>query len=279
MKIALAGLMHESNTFSPVRTDRRAFEAGSLKAGDELLAEWKDAHHEMGGFIAGAARFAYEPVPLVMAWATPSGMVADEVLDEVVGHIVSELRRRGDVDGLLLALHGAMVAQSYPDADGEVLRRLRAAVGDRFPIVVTLDYHANVSEALVERATAVVIYKTYPHVDQRERGVQAARILVETIRGEIRPTTAIAKPPVIINLICQERPREPIRSIMADLAALENRPGVLAANLAAGFAYADVPQMGPALVIVTDGDAELARREADRLAERIWSLRAELDVR
>src|ERR1700731_4934500 len=113
MRIAVAGFMHESNTFNPLRTDRAAFAAQSLTFGPALLDEWRDAHHEMGGFLTALAAEKDEPVPIVMAWAPPSGPVADVVLDEVAGFMIAEIRRQRP-DGLLLALHGAMVAESYP---------------------------------------------------------------------------------------------------------------------------------------------------------------------
>src|SRR4051794_40580058 len=144
MRIAIAGFMHESNTFNPLRTDRAAFAAQSLSFGPALLDEWRDAHHEVGGFLE-AASDGFEPVPIVMAWATPSGPVTDDVFDEVTGAIVDGVRRERP-DGLLLALHGAMVAESHPDADGEVLTRLRRALGADIPIVVTLDLHGNLSQ-------------------------------------------------------------------------------------------------------------------------------------
>src|SRR5262249_29833069 len=122
MRIAIAGFMHESNTFTPLRTDRAAFAGQSLVFGTALLDEWREAHHEVGGLIEAAAVEGFEPVPVVMAWATPSGPVADAVFEEVTNHLIAELKRQRP-DGLLLALHGAMVAESYPDADGEVLAR------------------------------------------------------------------------------------------------------------------------------------------------------------
>jgi microcystin degradation protein MlrC len=119
-RVAIAGFMHESNTFNPLRTDRAAFVAQCLTFGPALLDEWKDAHHEIGGFLEAAAALGFEPVPIVMAWAIPSGPVADDVLDEVTGRLIDDLKRQCP-NGLLLALHGAMVAESYLDADGEVL--------------------------------------------------------------------------------------------------------------------------------------------------------------
>src|SRR5205809_996949 len=107
MRLAIAGFLHESNTFSPIKADRAAFVAQGLAFDDKLLDEWKDAHHEVGGFLEAAKIEGFEPIPLVMAWATPSGPVADAVLDEITDYIINRVRREKP-DGLLLAQHGAM---------------------------------------------------------------------------------------------------------------------------------------------------------------------------
>src|SRR5436190_8310790 len=120
MKIVAGGIMHESNTFASTRADRRRFVDGSLAAGPDVIPIWQDAHHEFGGFIEGAERFGFEAVPSVMAWATPSGPVDDAVVDEVVERIIADFRR-ALMDGVLLALHGAMVTAKHPSADTEVL--------------------------------------------------------------------------------------------------------------------------------------------------------------
>ena len=277
MRIAVGGVMHESNTFAPLPTDRGRFEQGSVTRGDALLATWREAHHEVGGFIAGAAAFDYELVPTVMAWATPAGPVTDDVLDEVVGEIVAGCRR-SSVDGLLLALHGAMVSGGYPEADAEVLRRLRAALGADLPIVATLDFHANVSPAMAEYADALVGYQTYPHTDQRPIGLAAAGLIARTIREEIRPRTAVARPPMILNLLGQDTGREPMRTLMTLAREAERRPGVLSVSLMAGFPYADTPAMGPSVIAVADGDSSLAQDVADELGGRMWDVRRELFV-
>jgi microcystin degradation protein MlrC len=209
-----------------------------------------------------------------MAWATPSGPVADAVLDEITGHLIAELRRQRP-DGLLLALHGAMVAESYPDADGEVLARLRSALPD-LPIVVTFDLHGNLSPRQIDHCDAAVAYRTCPHVDQRECGRRAASLLLRALRGEARPCQALAKPPVIVNIMVHDTSREPLRSFLAEARDLERQPGILAVSLLPGFPYADVPQMGPSVLVVADGDPALARREADRLAGRLWEARDRL---
>jgi microcystin degradation protein MlrC len=272
MRIAVAGFMHESNTFNPLRTDRAAFAAQSLTFGPPLLDEWREAHHEVGGFLAGIAAHAAEPVPICMAWATPSGPVADAVIDEVTEYMIGELRRQRP-GGLLLALHGAMVAESHADADGEVLARLRRALGPDFPIVVTFDLHGNLSQQQIDHCDAAVAYHTCPHVDQRERGVQAAGLLVRMLKGQLSPVQVLAKPAMIVNIMVHDTSCEPLRSLMAATRALEKLPGICAASLLPGFAYADVPQMGPSILIVADGDRNLAAREADKLADRLWQMR------
>jgi microcystin degradation protein MlrC len=278
MRIAIAGFMHESNTFNPLLTDRAAFLSQSLTAANDLLDEWRDAHHEVGGFIEAAAIEHFEPVPLLMAWATPSGPVTDEMFDDITERLCT-LLRESRADGLLLALHGAMVAQSHLDADGEVLSRLRRAIGPAFPIAVTLDLHGNVSQRSVDNCDLAVAYRTCPHVDQRECGRRAASLLVRQLRGEIRPRLAMAKPPLIVNIMAHDTSRPPLRPFMEAARALELRPGILAASLLPGFAYADVPQMGPSILVVSDGDVEIARRAAEGLAEELWQARESFAAR
>jgi microcystin degradation protein MlrC len=277
MRIAIAGFMHESNTFNPLLTDRTAFVAQSLTTGAALLDEWRDAHHEVGGFIEAARVEGFEPVPLLMAWATPAGPVADAVFDEITGQL-GELLRDSRVDGLLLALHGAMVTQSHLDADGEVLARLRHAVGPDLPIAVTLDLHGNLSQRLIDHCDLAVAYRTCPHIDQRECGRRAATLLVRRLRGEIRPCQALAKPPLLLNIMTHDTSLPPLRPFLESARALEKQPGILAASLLPGFAYADVPQMGPSVLVVSDGDPIRARQAADRLAEDLWQAREQFAV-
>jgi microcystin degradation protein MlrC len=277
MRIAIAGLMHESNTFAPQPADWQRFLEGSWTTGNAMLPVWRDAHHEMGGFIEGAEQFGYELLPTVMAWATPAGPVTDDVLDEVTDRVISDCRKQS-IDGLLVALHGAMVTPSHLSADTELLRRLREALGADLPIIATLDFHGNVSPAMAEYADTLIGYQTYPHVDQRQRGLFAAQLMTRMVRGEVRPVAAVAKPPLIINLLGQATGREPMQGIMAHARQAERREGMLSVSVMAGFPYADVPDMGPAVIAVHDGDREAASAVAEEIAEAMWRVRYELDV-
>ncbi|HKB05912.1 MAG TPA: M81 family metallopeptidase [Gemmataceae bacterium] len=277
MRILIASLMHESNTFAATRADRRRFVEGSLSSGPDTIPIWRDAHHEFGGFIEGASQFGYELVPSVMAWATPSGPVDDAVLDEVADRIIAD-HRASHPDGVLLALHGAMVTPNHPSADTEVLRRVREVIGPGVPLVATLDFHANCSPDMARYANALVGYQTYPHVDQRARGLLAAELLCRTVRGEIRPITHIAKRPMIANILGQATDRQPMKGLMAAAREWERRPGLLSVSVMGGFQYADVPAMGPSVIAVADSNPDLARSAAEELADRLWDARHGLNV-
>ena len=275
MRIAIGGIMHESNTFSSVPTTLADF---SVQRGAEILTEWGQSQHEMGGFIEGASRFGFEIYPTLMTGATPAGPVTDDALDHLVGELIDRIKAAPPLDAVLLALHGAMVVESFPDGDAEVLRRVRAALGPAFPLVVTHDFHGNIPQDVVDLSTALVIYKTCPHVDQRERGVQAAEIASRIVQGEIKPVQAMVKPPMIYNIRYQNTNVEPMRPIVDELLRLEQNPKILAASVAGGYQYADVPAIGPSVVVVTDNDPELARREAQRLSDMLWATRERLTL-
>ncbi len=273
MRIGIASLSHESNTFASFPTTLSDFR---IVRGRELIEQYRSTFHEVGGFIAGAEEYGYEMVPLLGAVATPAGAVQAEAYEALSGELVALISDAMPLDGLLLGLHGAMVAEGFPQGDGETTRRVREAVGPDFPLFVTHDYHGNVPPQLVEDATALIIYKTCPHIDQRERGLQAAELLTRTVRGEVRPVSSIAKPELVYNIAYHNTNMPPMKPVMEAAIELERQPGILATSVAAGYQYADVPWMGPCIVVVADGDQDLAEREAQRLADMMWSTRAEL---
>ncbi len=278
-RIAVGGILHESNTFSPRLTHLPDFEIGATRRGRQIEAEFAEAAHEVGGFFAGAREHGLMLVPTLVANATPSGTVSDGAFDALTAELAQRLSRRGALDGLLLALHGAMVAESYPDADAEVLRRLRSEVGPDLPIVVTHDAHANITPEEIELSSALVTYKEVPHVDQRVCGRQATGIMARILACGLRPAQAIQKPPMLYSILFHDTRTPPMLPLVEELKRVERADSrVLAASAAVGYQYADVPQMGPSIVVVTDGDQRLADREAARLASLMWEHRRQMSV-
>ena len=274
MRIAIAGFSHESNTFAATPTRLDDFR---IYRGQAMIDHYTPTFHEIAGYIAGAEEYDFDLHATLGANATPSGTVTREAYESIVGEILDNLRAaKGQIDGLLLALHGAMVAEDYPQGDGETVRRVRELMGPDFPIVVTHDYHGNIPEQLVRDSNALIIYKTTPHIDQRERGLQAAEILVRTIRKEIKPVSAVRKPKVLFNIAFHNTSLPPMQPIMQAAIDLEKEPGILATSIAAGYQYADVPEMGPTIVVVADGDQELAEKGAQRIADLMWAARDQL---
>jgi microcystin degradation protein MlrC len=276
--VAIGGIMHESDTFNPSKTGLGDFTLRRTAPREQALDEWSKSNDEISGYIEGARLHGLDLFPVLMASATPKGPVTDDAFNTLTGELIAQLKAAPHLDGLLLALHGAMVAESYADADAEVLRRLRQAFGTKLPIVVTHDFHANVSEDIVKLSTALLTYKENPHLDTRDRGIQAARIMSGIVRGQIRPVQAIVKPPMIYNIVYQHTGREPLKPIVDESRRLEQNPKVLAASVSGGYQYADVPAMGPSVIVVTDNDAELARREAQRLSDMLWATRDRLKL-
>ena len=262
-RVGIASLMHESNTFYPVLTTREMFRDTCLVSGREVVSHWGEAHHEIGGMLEVLPALGLETVPLLTGTAMPSGPVEEEAYEEILAEILDRISGES-LDGLLLALHGAMVAQHVRDADGRTAAGIRQLVGPDLPIVMTLDLHANVSPLMIESVTATTIYRTYPHLDQRERGREAARILAQTLEGRIRPVQALVKPPLCISILAQGSRYEPMADLYRRMEELIEQDGVVTASIAPGFAYADVEEMGPGFLVVTDGDGPRARVHAHR---------------
>lgn len=273
MRIGIANFSHESNTFAADPTPLDAFR---IYRGQAVIEHYTHTFHEVAGYIAGAEEYDFELAPLFSANATPAGPLTPEAYETLVGELLDSIRAAMPLDGLLLALHGAMVAEEYAQADGETVRRVRELVGPDFPLVVTHDYHGNVPPQLVSDADGLIIYKTCPHIDQRERGIEAAELVARTARRNVRPVSAIVKPPVIFNIAFHNTSSGPMKPLMDAAIALEKQPGILSVSIAAGYQYADVPWMGPSIVVIADGDEALAQREAERLGEMMWAVRDQL---
>jgi microcystin degradation protein MlrC len=200
MRVGIIGIQHESNTFQKAPTTWDQFEQGALLTGAAIQREYGASHHEIGGFFRGLDEEGIDAVPIFFAWALPGGAVTSRTLEKLLQAMLNELKNAGELNGLLVAPHGAAVSESRPDMDGAWLRELRSRVGPKMPIIGTLDLHANLSQEMVQATDALIGYRTNPHLDQRQRGQEAARLMARVLRGEVRPTHAAAMAPVAINI-------------------------------------------------------------------------------
>ena len=278
MRVGIVALQHETNTFIEEPTEIDAFRAGLLATGAAFREGVEDSNHELAGFFAGLGEACVAAVPLFGARGMPYGLVSGAAYAELKRRLLAEIRAQMPLDGLLLAPHGAGVGETAPDLDGDWLQAVRALVGPRVPIVATGDPHANLSPRMAAAVDAIISYRTNPHVDQRERGLEAARLLVDRLHGRVTPHLAAVFPPLGISIDKQCTDEAPLASLMERIDAVRQRPGILTASLWLGFPYADVPEMGAAVTVVSDGDAAAAQREADGIALALWQMRAELQV-
>lgn len=279
MKIATLGISHEANTFSTVPASLEQWERAGILEGEAIVKQYANSQATLSGFLElSSVEPDVQVVPLVFGRITPMGAITAHAFEVLVSRMLDALEAQGPWDAVLLAQHGAAVSDEFPDADGEVTRRVRELVGPDVPIGLTLDMHANLSQLLVENADVVTVYQTNPHLDPRPRALQAGRLIVRTVRGEIRPTMALEMPPVAINILAQGTDDSPMKELVAFARAQTERPGVLDVSVVEGYPYADVAEMGMSFLAITDGDATLAREVATTIARAAWDQREAFDT-
>jgi len=270
-RVVIGKISHETNTFSTVKTSLSDFRP---MYGQEIVETLKGTRSGIGGYIDVFDREGVEYIPTIAAGATPAGELRNEDFWNIVNYIKDGIKEAGKIDGVLLALHGAMVAEGAPEAEGTLLKEVKGMVGD-IPVIITMDLHGLISGSIIENCDAVFGYDTNPHIDMYERGVEAAETLVKTMRGEIKPTVAHKKLPMLPPTINQRTAEGPMVKLLETARQMESQPDVLNVCLFPAFPYADVERAGSAVVAVTDNDPELAQRLADSLGEEMWSLRNE----
>lgn len=275
-RVALLGCSHETNTFSPIPTTYQDFANGNLWRGVGLEGTFGESSSVMAGYFQAAREYAFDAIPLMFTRAEPLGIITADAAQRIAAELLGLLRENGPWDGVLLTLHGAAVTELEADFDGWILQCVRQAVGKEVSIGVVYDLHANVSSRMIEACDIAVFYRTNPHLDAAERGLECGRLLARTMNGEIRPTQALVKPPVIIGITRSDTSEEPMRGLLNELRESLLIPGMLSASIVEGFPWADVNDMGMAFVAVSDNDPNLARQEANRLARNAWHRRYDM---
>ncbi len=271
-RVLLAGISHETNSFSSVPTDRAAFQSLALQEGPAIIAAHRATNTEIGGMIDGADRAGITLVPALFAWALPAAPMSRMLFQELNDRIAGLAATAGSLDGALLVLHGAMVVVDVPDADATLVACVRAAIGRLHPVVATFDLHANLSPGLVAACDMLVGYRTNPHVDMAARGVEAAERMGDLLRGH-RLNRGFQKLPLVSVSQTQVTADEPMRSIMRVRDETVASLGLVGASVAVGYPYSDVPQLGMAALAYATIAAD-AEAGAARIAGAIWDRRA-----
>ncbi|TRO52889.1 M81 family peptidase [Candidatus Bathyarchaeota archaeon] len=275
-RIRVAGFTHETVSFWPGVTSLADFELDA-RYGKDIITKGRNTNSCVGGFIDVCEKEDVELVPISYAWGGATATVADEVYDHYVPLMVEGFRAEKDkLDGILLALHGAMATESRTDPETDAVREIRAAVGYEMPIMVTLDLHGNKDERLVKEATAVFGYHSSPHIDQAETGKRAARCMMRTLRGEIKPVCALKKPGIVVPSVFSATTLSPAKDLIDRVNWWMKQENVIDATMMFGFAWSDVDNLGMAAIAVTDDDPGLAKRIVDDLSGEAWRRRDQL---
>ena len=278
MRIAVGQIWQETNTFNPIPTTRKDFEAIGIHRGADVVKAMARIN-ELGGFIQSLRAWPEQPevVGLVRIGAWPSGIATRETFAWLREEALTAMRAALPVDGVLLALHGAMVAEQHPDAEGDIVAAIRELIGPQVPLVVTLDLHANVTEQLVRTADVILTYHCLPHIDTFSTGERGARALRRLLIDRVRPTVAYRKIPAVVPAENSntEAPSGVAADLKRELLKLEADPRVLSAGLTPVQPWLDIPEMGSAVIITTADNPQLAQEACDRLAETFWQRRRE----
>ncbi len=274
MKIVIGGLNHETSTFTPVQTTWASYHERFFLRGEAIIQTLRGTNTPIGGFIAGAEAHGFEAIPTLYAEPHPSGPTPRSIFDAILEELLERITAAGHIDGILLDLHGAMVAgnvdeaDGLPDADGFILAAVRNLVGPDVPLVVQLDIHANVSPQMVAMADVLIGRETFSEIDMADRGRECVDVLSRMLNAGLRPAMALYQLPMIWGKN-QVTAQPPMREAIAALHRIEAQSNVVCGSIAVGYPLADVASMGSTVYIVTDENQARAQQLADELGKWI----------
>ena len=275
--ILLAEIMHETNTFNRIATTRVDFDTRYWLEGDDVPARLANTNTEICGVLKAAAERRWQVTHPFAASASPSGPMAAADWHRVCERITAPLREQ-PFDAVILVLHGSMVTETTLDAEGDLLTAVRHLAGPDTLIAVTLDMHANVSDAMVAAANFMMAYRTYPHIDQAERGRHMVDLLDKVFAGNLKPRVHLARRAMMDAANHgQTAQGQPMPGLLSKAAQLEAQPGILCASIQIGFPWSDVPDIGPS-VAVSGTDPAACRTAAEELIEAVWQSRHETQL-
>lgn len=272
-QVLIGEFAHESNTFAAEKTTRDHFQNQREYFDDAVIEELRGTNTAIGGALDVAEDDGYTLHPTLSASASPGGVVAADTYDFYADRIVDGAREHADaLDGVFLALHGAIVPEGRDDGEGPLLAAVREIVGD-VPIVATFDLHGNVTDQMINEADALIAYETYPHVDMDATGRRAMRLLGRIADGEVDPVMHVERPPLLPHGPLQNTRKGPMADVMARARELEEREAIRKVNVFPGYQMADISEMGFSVPVVADTDLDAARDAARDLAAFIWERR------
>jgi len=267
MRIFAASLATETNTFSPIPTSRASFEATFYAPPGEHPDEVRLCTAPLLVARRRAAQEGFELVEGSSFWTEPSGTLDRESYESMRDEILGQLEAAMPVDAVLMGFHGALVADGYEDAEGDMLEKIRAIVGENCIVGCEYDPHCHLTEKRVRLANVSVLFKEYPHVDVMDRGEELVTLVTRAVRGEIRPVSSLYDPRM---WDFYPTTTEPMRSFVDKAKGFEGKEGILSVSIAHGFMHADVEDVGSRILVVTDGRKEDGDRLAERLGQELW---------
>lgn len=271
MRIVIAGIRHESNSYCAATTPLSAFE---VLRGEEVALAFRGTKTYVGGMLEGAREIGADALTVYLANAEPSGTIEREAYDLLRAEMLSRIAAALPADAVALALHGAALAEGIDDVEGDLCRAVRAIVGASVPVVVTLDLHCNLTQAMADEVDLMLGVHHYPHIDQDERGREAILHLPALVAGTLETSIQVLRVPMLIPTT--ETFRGPLAEVNELCWELEKRPGVIDVTFFHGFPYTDTPHVGAYVVATTDRDPELAVECARLVAQAAWDRRERL---
>jgi microcystin degradation protein MlrC len=276
MKIIVGGISHETNCFSRVPSDISVW---TIYEGNDLIDYYRGSKSAFGAFIDVSEKEGVELIPIVYARTSPSSTVPKEVFDYLSKKLLDGIGSVGRVDGVLLSMHGGGFSEEYPDLEGKIFREVRKIVGPQVVIGSMHDFHSNMTQYWIDNVDIILGYDTYPHVDTYDRATEVAELTIKTIRKEIKPSKAMAKPNMVPALQAQFTGIHPFKTLLAKAHELERGEKVLGVWIMGGFPWSDFPDVGMGVIAITDNDPDLAKSIAEEISDMAWRMRGDFLVK
>lgn len=265
MKILIASFSHESNTFAKYKTLKDKF---GITYGKKIVERHRNVRSYLGGMIVQADKLPVELVPTISIGTGPSGTIEKKTFESLRDEFIEKITAEKDIDAICLSLHGGGVAEGYSDIEGEILSKLRAKVDQSIPIISTLDLHANLSEKMVENATALLGVNHYPHTDMYDRGEEAMQLTYDIVQEKVNPVMKMKKIPLLV--FPSTSYQSPVKDINEYCWDIEKNKDIIDCTFFHGFARADIPETGASVLTITNDNDKLCEKVNDEVSQRIW---------